>query len=191
MGFSSFLSLLLSPGPDCFRALRTATQQNNWKERKRKNCANKEKRKYNMDWSIKSIILKPLEKKLATQTITEQNHSISERFVLQKGYRMNHCQVTLNTDQRTTSDGESFQRIHNYPENLKFMREKNKNKFHTYEDVKDSKVEAEELSRKSIPCSCYYKPNHIGVHRKTQKRTDEIHYWDHTEILFHLSNIVE
>ncbi|ROJ30585.1 hypothetical protein DPX16_3833 [Anabarilius grahami] len=37
------------------------------------------------------------------------DHSISERFELQKGYRMNHCQVTLNRDQtlkqRTTSDG--------------------------------------------------------------------------------------
>ncbi len=30
---------------------------------------------------------------------SEADHSISERFVLQKGYRMNHCHVTLNTDQ--------------------------------------------------------------------------------------------
>ncbi len=42
------------------------------------------------------------------------DHSISERFVLQKDYRMNHCQITLNTDQtlkqRTTSEDQSLSR---------------------------------------------------------------------------------
>ncbi|KAL1253301.1 hypothetical protein QQF64_017994 [Cirrhinus molitorella] len=39
--FSSFLSLPLSAGPDCFRALRTATRQNNWMEKKRRNFREK------------------------------------------------------------------------------------------------------------------------------------------------------
>ncbi len=38
MWFSSTFSLPLSPGPDCLRALRTATQQNIWMERKSRNC---------------------------------------------------------------------------------------------------------------------------------------------------------
>ncbi len=36
------------------------------------------------------------------------DHFIAKKFVFQKGYRMNHCQVTLNTDhtpiQRTASE---------------------------------------------------------------------------------------
>ncbi len=41
MWFSSFLSLLLSPGPDSFRALRTATRQNNWMKRNKRKCSEK------------------------------------------------------------------------------------------------------------------------------------------------------
>ncbi|KAL0163206.1 hypothetical protein M9458_042602, partial [Cirrhinus mrigala] len=84
-----------------------------------------------------------------------------------KGYRMNHRQVTLKTDQtlkqRTTSDGKSFQKQHSFPENVACIGKKSQDRFHTYEDLTASEVETEELCCKSIPCSCYYKPHHIGV----------------------------
>ncbi len=142
---------------------KTAEQLNG---EERRNCAKKKQGNPHWTVTLKNITLTTTRDKTCHAGNNKTKHSISERFVLQKGYRMNHCQVTLNTDQtlkqRTASDRESIQKFATIRE-FQIHKRENKNILHTYWRFHRTARLRLKNSAASHSLSCYYKPNHIGV----------------------------